>query len=128
MFTAVCAAADVSEEDWTTVDRVEDALLVGVFALVDVLTADDVGFIMVDVILLLLVVTRSLDDEDVELDDADKAPEDKYAAAMFGFEDRKPAARSPTGQPFPHGLDLQQPINGGLVYAQEYHLLPFGHS
>ena len=34
---------------------------------------------------------------------------------------RKPGVRSPIGQPFSHGLLLQQPIKGGVLITQVYH-------
>ncbi|MCJ1389893.1 hypothetical protein MMC18_002750 [Xylographa bjoerkii] len=37
------------------------------------------------------------------------------AAAMAGFEDKKPAVRSPVGHPAVHGPVLQHPMNGGEV-------------
>lgn len=36
--------------------------------------------------------------------------------------------RSSLGHPFLQGFDLQQPMNGGFVFAQVYHKLPEGHS
>lgn len=68
---------------------------------------------------------------DVELGfDIVLAPEvDKNGAATRGFESRKPAVKSATGQPLvvAQGLDLQQPMNGGSVKPQVYHRLPEGH-
>ena len=61
-------------------------------------------------------------------DTADEPPDGLKAAAIFGFDDRNPAVISPNGQPSVHGFDLQHPINGGVVAAQVYHLLPVGHS
>lgn len=59
---------------------------------------------------------------------AGEPPDGLNAAASCGFEERNPAVRSPTGQPFwLQGLDLQQPKNGGSVALQVYHLLPVGH-
>jgi hypothetical protein len=55
------------------------------------------------------------------------AEDDRNAAAMAGFESRKPAVKSPVGQPVVHGLDLQQPMKGGSVLLQVYQLLPWGH-
>ena len=70
------------------------------------------------------------DDTPVEVvsDDVagDESPE-RYAAASLGFEDKKPAVRSPTGQPLPQASDLQHPKKGGSVTAHLYHLLPLGH-
>lgn len=53
--------------------------------------------------------------------------EGSQSAASSGFEDRKPAVRSPAGQPSLQGLLLQQPIKGGCVEAQVYQRLPVGH-
>ena len=52
---------------------------------------------------------------------------DRNGAATAGLESRKPAVRSPSGQPVEQGLDLQQPMKGGSVAAQVYHRLPEGH-
>ena len=67
-------------------------------------------------------------DEEVEVDAGLLMLEFSNAAAIAGFEDKKPAVRSPTGQPAVQGPVLQHPINGGEVYAQVYHSLPVGHS
>lgn len=73
----------------------------------------------------------ALDDGDMELIvEVALVPEgDKNGAATRGFESRKPAVKSPAGQPLglAHGLDLQQPMNGGSVNPQVYHRLPEGH-
>ena len=50
----------------------------------------------------------------------EEAPSDpKISAARSGFDERKAAARSPSGHPsLLHGLLLQQPTNGGSVFRQ----------
>lgn len=53
--------------------------------------------------------------------------EGRKSAASSGFEDKKPAVRSPAGHPSLQGLLLQQPMNGGCVDAQVYQRLPVGH-
>ena len=62
-----------------------------------------------------------------EEEDVAAASEGRKSAASSGLEDRKPAVRSPAGQPSPQGLLLQQPMNGGCVEAQVYQRLPVGH-
>lgn len=58
----------------------------------------------------------------------DSAP-GKKAAASLGFEERKPAVKSPAGHARgPHGTVLQHPMNGGVLAAQVYQRLPLGHS
>ena len=69
------------------------------------------------------VVDVSVDEEE----DMAAGSDDRKSAASSGFEDRKPAVRSPAGHPSLQGLLLQQPRNGGCVEAQVYHRLPVGH-
>lgn len=53
---------------------------------------------------------------------AEDPPLGENAAATAGFELRKPDVRSPIGHPFcRHGLDLQHPMNAGVVKLQIYH-------
>lgn len=55
-------------------------------------------------------------------------PLGENAAATSGFELRKPDVRSSVGHPFCwHGLDLQHPMNGGVVPVHVYQL-PAEHS
>ena len=76
------------------------------------------------------VIIVEVDDEEVEVVvDAELLTlAFSKTAAIAGFEDKKPAVRSPVGQPAVHGLVLQHPINGGEVYSHVYHSLPVGHS
>lgn len=60
--------------------------------------------------------------------EAEDVLEDKNCALNVGFEDRYPAVRSVSLHPLLQAEDLQQPMNGGFVYAQVYHLLSDGHS
>jgi hypothetical protein len=62
----------------------------------------------------------------VELDTAAALP--KNGAALARSVERMPAVRLAAGHPSLHGLDSQQPINGGVVFAQVYHELPLLHS
>ncbi len=66
-------------------------------------------------------------DEDAESVADGEALDGRNEAASFGFEERNPAVTSPTGHPDVHGLDLQQPMNGGDVAPQVYHRLPVEH-
>lgn len=47
----------------------------------------------------------------------------RNTAAIAGFDDRKPAVTSPSGQPavLAHASDLQHPTKGGSVKLQECH-------
>ena len=63
---------------------------------------------------------------DGEEDDAVDALDGKNPAASFGFEERKPAAKSAFGHPDLHGFDLQHPKNGGDVPVHVYQL-PLEH-
>ena len=69
----------------------------------------------------LVVVELLLDEDELAtvLEDAPLAG--KNTAAIAGFDDKNPAVISSLGQPLVHGLDLQQPMKGGLVYSQVYH-------
>lgn len=59
---------------------------------------------------------------------AEDPPLGENAAASEGFELRKPGVRSPVGHPLCwHGLDLQHPMNAGVVPVHVYHWLPAGH-
>ena len=76
------------------------------------------------------LVTSGCDGDAVGLDiAADEPPDGLNSAASDGFEDRNPAVRFPSGQPvdWAKGLDLQQPMNGGLVSVQVYQWLSVGH-
>ena len=78
-----------------------------------------------------MVDVGSLEEDAVVLDEdvsEEELPDGLNAAAILGFDDRNPAVTSPTGHPLVQGFDLQQPMKGGDVYAQVYHLLPVGHS
>ena len=102
----------------------------------EVLVAMEVATAIDDVLCLVVEDGRPLDEADVELEDElmepetteDESPDGSNAAAIFGLDDKNPAVMSPTGQPLEHGFDLQHPMNGGLVKAHVYHLLPVGHS
>lgn len=71
------------------------------------------------------------DTEVVVLDDseAEDALDGKKYALIVGFEDKNPAVRSVSGHPveIEQGKDMQQPMNGGSMDAQVYHLIPDGH-
>ena len=65
-----------------------------------------------------------------ELEDCvmvDEALAGRKSAAISDRESRDPAVRSVAGQPLLHGLDLQQPMNGGLEFRHVYHWLPDEH-
>ena len=136
LVTAGCAGTADAENDPLVAVWVDNALLVWVLTRTEVLTATDVELLVDVVVEMVLEETETVDEEEEvdveeaeELEDtAEEPPDGLKAAAIFGFDDRKPAVRSPTGQPSVHGLDLQHPMNGGVVAAQVYHLLPIGHS
>ena len=136
LVTTGCAGASDAENDPLVAVWVDGALLVWVLSRTEVLTATDVELVVDVVVEMVLEEVETSDEEEEtdvdeaeELEDAAEDPPDGLkAAAIFGFDDRKPAVRSPNGQPSVHGFDLQHPINGGVVAAQVYHLLPIGHS
>lgn len=68
-----------------------------------------------------LLLDEELDEEELATVLEDAPPAGKNTAAIAGFDDKNPAVTSPLGQPLVHGLDLQQPMKGGLVYSQVYH-------
>lgn len=87
------------------------------YADVDGWPTAEVGEVNVDFVVLE-------EDDVVWLDDDPLA---RNGAAILGFEERNPAVRSPGGQPWLQGFDLQHPINGGVVPVHVYHRLPVGH-
>jgi hypothetical protein len=71
-------------------------------------------------------VAVEADDALVDTVEVEAAAEDpplgENDAATAGFELRKPDVRSPVGHPFcRHGLDLQHPMNAGVVKLHVYH-------
>jgi len=95
---------------------------------------DDVrGTALVDVDTTELVGVEIASDETTDVEEKDdvegvadvsdaKAGLGLKPFAMTGFEDRNAEARSSIGQPSgAHGLDLQHPMNGGMLAAQVYH-------
>jgi len=59
---------------------------------------------------------------------AEGPPLGENGPATAGFELRKPGVRSPVGHsPCWHALDLQHPMNAGVVKLHVYHWLPSGH-
>jgi len=64
------------------------------------------------------------DSEEVAVTETDmETPDGRKPAATFGFDERKPAARSLVGHPVvvAQGSNLQQPRNGGVVPLHVYH-------
>ena len=58
---------------------------------------------------------------DVEEEEELAAPEGRKLAATLGFDERKPAVKSPAGHPLlEQAFTLQQPMNGGVVPVQVY--------
>jgi len=112
-----------------------EAAVTSVGLCVDVLEVSEVA-VEADDALVDRVEVEPAADEIVELEGLDvvdeAAAEDpplgENAAASAGFELRKPGVRSPVGHPSCwHGLDLQHPINAGVVKLHVYHWLPSGH-